>query len=387
MRTDFSKLDLRRLPSLAFVVDEVAVRQNLEILQRVQTESGAKILAALKAFSMWSLGPMISRYLTGTCASGLYELRLGVEEYGGESHVFSAAYSEADLKTILAIANVVVFNSFPQWQRLQPLIVDALQARPQLRFGLRINPQHSVGAVPIYDPCAPNSRLGIPLPEFAGQDLTNISGLHFHTLCEQDFKPLQRTLAVVEEKFGHLLPRMSWINFGGGHHITRDDYQVDELIAAIKNFAERYDIQVYLEPGEALAIGSGVLVAEVLDLLHSDINHAILNTSATCHMPDTLEMPYRADILDAGTANEFAHRYRLGGLTCLAGDVIGDYSFNKALQVGDRIVFTDMAHYTMVKTTTFNGTKLPAIVLWNSETDQLTMVKEFTYDDFKNRLS
>ena len=392
MRTDFSKLDLQRLPPLAFVVDEVAIRQNLEILQRVQHASGAKILAALKAFSMWHFGPLTSSYLSGTCASGLHEAQLAADYYisknsGGENHVFSAAYSEADLKQILTFANVVVFNSFNQWQRFQPLLKRAKAQRPNLSFGLRINPQHSEGAVPIYDPCAPGSRLGIPLSEFEGQDLSGIDGLHFHTLCEQDFKPLQRTLAVVEERFGHLLPQMQWVNFGGGHHITRADYQVEELIAAVKTFAERYQVQVYLEPGEAIAIGSGVLVAEVLDVTHTDINQAILNTSATCHMPDTLEMPYRADILNAGEANEYAHTYRLGGMTCLAGDVIGDYSFKQPLQVGDRLIFEDMAHYTMVKTTTFNGTKLPAIVAWNSDTDELKVVKSFSYDDFKNRLS
>jgi carboxynorspermidine decarboxylase len=387
MRTDFSKLDLQRVPSLAFVVDEVAIRQNLEILRRVQNESGAKVLAALKAFSMWHFGPMINQYLSGTCSSGLHEAQLAADFYGGENHVFSAAYSEVDLREILQLANTVVFNSFSQWQRFQPLVQQAKTRRPELSFGLRINPQHSEGSVPIYDPCAPGSRLGIPLSEFEGQDLTGIDGLHFHTLCEQDFKPLARTLAVVEEKFGHLLPQLRWVNFGGGHHITRADYQVDELIAAVKNFAERHKVQVYLEPGEAIAIGSGVLVAEVLDVMHSDIDQAILNTSATCHMPDTLEMPYRADILGAGTANQYAHTYRLGGMTCLAGDVIGDYSFRQPLKVGDRLVFEDMAHYTMVKTTTFNGTKLPAIVAWNSETDVVKVIKSFSYDDFKERLS
>lgn len=387
MRTDFSKLDLGRLPSLCFVVDEVAVRQNLEILQDVQTKSGAKILGALKAFSMWSLAPLVKQTLSGTCSSGLHELRLGAEHYGGESHVFSAAYAEADLKEILNIANTVVFNSFGQWQRFQPLINEAKQQRPQLQFGLRINPEHSEGAVPIYDPCAPGSRLGIPLSEFEGQDLSGIDGLHFHTLCEQGYEPLARTVTAVEEKFGHLLPQMSWINFGGGHHITRDDYQCGDLIELIKKFSEKHQIQVYLEPGEALAIGTGVLVAEVLDVMNTDRPQVILNTSATCHMPDTLEMPYRADVMGAGESNQYDHSYRLGGMTCLAGDVIGDYSFPQPLKVGDRLVFEDMAHYTMVKTTTFNGTKLPAIVLWNSETDELKVIKEFTYDDFKHRLS
>lgn len=387
MRTDFSKLDLSRVPDLCYVVDEVAVRQNLQILNRVQRESGAKILAALKAFSMWSLGPMTANHLSGTCSSGLHEAKLADEFYGGENHVFSAAYAESDLRQILAMADTVVFNSFNQWERFKSLALDAQKKRPDLSFGLRINPEHSEGAVPIYDPCAPGSRLGIPLSQFQGRDLTGINGLHFHTLCEQAFAPLKRTLAAVEEKFGEYLPQMQWVNFGGGHHITRPDYEEQALIDTVKDFADRYQVQVYLEPGEALAIGTGVLVSRVLDLGWNQMDQAILNTSATCHMPDTLEMPYRAAVTGAGEPGQFPHTYRLGGMTCLAGDVIGDYSFPSPLQVGDRIVFEDMAHYTMVKTSTFNGTKLPAIVLWNSETDAVKVVREFSYEDFKTRLS
>lgn len=387
MRTNFSKLDLSRLPRLCYVVDEAAVRQNLEILDHVQRESGAKILAALKAFSMWSLGSLTAKYLSGTCSSGLHESRLAHDYYGGENHVFSAAYSEEDMQQILSMADTVVFNSFTQWNRFKPVAEAAKSKRPHLRFGLRINPEHSEGTVPIYDPCALGSRLGIPLSQFEGHDLSGISGLHFHTLCEQGFPPLKRTLEAVEEKFGKYLPQMEWVNFGGGHHITRPDYQVEELIATVRDFSKRYDVQVYLEPGEAIAIGTGVLVAEVLDLTWNEMNQAILNTSATCHMPDTLEMPYRADITGAGQPGEFQHTYRLGGLTCLAGDVIGDYSFPQPLRVGDKLVFEDMAHYTMVKTTTFNGTKLPAIVLWNSETDHVRVVREFGYEDFRDRLS
>jgi carboxynorspermidine decarboxylase len=385
--TDFSKLDLSRLPTPCFVVDEVAVERNLLILRQVADASGAKVLAALKAFSMWHLAPLVSRYLHGSCASGLHEARLGSDYYGGEVHVFSAAYSEASLKEILLLADHVVFNSCSQWLRFQPLLRAAKSHRPQLRFGLRINPEHSEGTVPIYDPCAPGSRLGIPLSQLDESVLEGISGLHFHTLCEQDFPPLQRTLAAVEEKFGHLLARMEWVNFGGGHHISRPGYQLDELVASIRAFSEKYAVQVYLEPGEAVAIGSGVLVAEVLDLAWNTLDQAILDTSATCHMPDTLEMPYRPDIIGAGIAGEFPHTYRLGGLTCLAGDVIGDYSFAEPLRVGQRLVFGDMAHYTMVKTSTFNGTQLPAIAVWNSSTDELTLVREFGYADFRDRLS
>ena len=385
--TDFIKLDVSRLPSPCFVVDEVAVERNLAILKQVADESGAKVLAALKAFSLWHLAPLTAKYLSGTCASGLHEARLGYEEYGGEVHVFSAAFSEADLKELLTFADHIVFNSCSQWRRFQPLIRAAKEMRPQLQFGLRINPEHSEGSVPLYDPCAPGSRLGIPLSQLDESVLEGISGLHFHTLCEQDFRPLERTLNVVEERFGHLLKKMEWVNFGGGHHITHPGYQIEELVARIREFSARYGVQVYLEPGEAVAIGTGILSCEVLDLTWNRIDQAILDISATCHMPDTLEMPYRPDIAGAGVAGEFAHTYRLGGLTCLAGDVIGDYSFQKPLVVGQRLFFEDMSHYTMVKTTTFNGTRLPAIAVWNSKTDALRVVRQFGYEDFRNRLS
>lgn len=385
--TDFSKLDLARLPSPCFVVDEVAVERNLKILKHVADESGAKVLAALKAFSMWSLAPLSSRYLDGTCASGLHEAKLGHEFYSGEVHVFSAAYSESDLSELLEFADHIVFNSCSQWRRFQPLCKTAQIKRPELKFGLRINPEHSEGAVAIYDPCAPGSRLGITISELDESLLEGISGLHFHTLCEQGFEPLQRTLLAVEEKFAHLLPQMQWLNLGGGHHITAPDYQVVELINLIKQLSARYKLQIYLEPGEAIAIGTGILSCEVLDISWNQLDQAILDTSATCHMPDTLEMPYRPDICGAKEANNLSHTYRLGGLTCLAGDVIGDYSFEQPLTIGQRLIFEDMAHYTMVKTTTFNGTKLPAIALWNSLTDDLQIIKQFSYDDFKNRLS
>jgi carboxynorspermidine decarboxylase len=279
--------------------------------------------------------------------------------------------------------------------RFAPLSEKALAERDDLHIGLRINPQHSEGAVAIYDPCAKGSRLGITAEVLAEhlqqedfqQAFKLVSGLHFHSLCEQDFLPLQRTLAAFEKQFGHYLSNMQWVNFGGGHHISRPDYQVDALVDCIKTFANKYAVQVYLEPGEAVAIGSGVLVSEVLDIGFNQLPQLILDCSATCHMPDTLEMPYRPDISHSAEAGVKAHTYRLGGLTCLAGDVIGDYSFDAALKVGDRLVFEDMAHYTMVKTSTFNGTQLPAIAIWNSESDSLKIVKQFGYDDFKQRLS
>ena len=385
--TDFEKLDLARLPSPCFVVDEIAVERNLRVLAQLAEDSGAKVLSALKAFSMWRLAPLVSRYVSGTCASGLHEARLGRECYGGEVHVFGAAYSEGDLQEILEIADHVVFNSCAQWRRFRPLALHAKMLRPQLKFGLRINPEHSEGNTAIYDPCAPGSRLGIPLSQLDESELEHISGLHFHTLCEQDFPPLQRTLHAVEKQFGHLLGALEWVNFGGGHLITLPGYQREELSACIRDFSNRYGIQIYLEPGEAVAIGAGVLVTEVLDISWNQLNQAIVDTSATCHMPDLLEMPYRADVLGASQPDQLAHTYRLGGLTCLAGDIMGDYSFAKPLRVGQRLMFGDMAHYTMVKTSTFNGTRLPAIALWNSATDELEVLREFGYEAFKDRLS
>jgi carboxynorspermidine decarboxylase len=382
----FRRLDPRRVPSPCFVVDEVAIEANLRALDAVQRASGAKILLALKAFSMWSLAPLVARYLKGTCASGLHEARLGREEFGGEVHTFSAAFTERDLAEILEISDHVVFNSFAQWERFQPLVRPARARRPNLRFGLRVNPEHSEGERPLYDPAAPHSRLGIVRSEFCGS-LEGLSGLHFHTLCEQDFPPLARTLAAFEAKFGEFIPGMEWINFGGGHHISRPDYQVDDLIRLLRDFQSRHRVQAYLEPGEAIALDAGVLVAEVLDLPWNGMPLAILDTSATCHMPDVIEAPYRPRIIGAGMPDEHPHAYRLGGQTCLAGDVIGDYSFPEPLHVGDRVMFEDMAIYTMVKTTTFNGIRLPSIAIWNSETDQLRIVREFGYDDFKRRLS
>jgi carboxynorspermidine decarboxylase len=394
--SDFSTLDLSKIPSPSFVVDEVAVERNLKILNEVQEKSGAKILHALKAFSMHSLAPLSSRYLSGTCASGIHEASLAREFYQGENHVFSPAFSESELVELLSFADHIVFNSCEQLIRFESLCRDAQQNRPEIKYGIRINPQHSEGEHDIYDPCAPGSRLGISYKTFNSfqknkkfqSAFSLISGFHFHTLCEQDFLPLERTLKVIEEQFSNELINLSWLNFGGGHHITREGYQVDALIECIQSVSKRYDLQVYLEPGEAVAIGTGVLVSEVLDLPDNDeMPQAILNTSATCHMPDTLEMPYRADVTDAGLPNEKNYTYRLGGMTCLAGDVMGVYSFDEPLALGQKIIFEDMAHYTMVKTTTFNGMALPTIVVWNSETNKLKVIKAFGYSDFKERLS
>ena len=388
MRTDFSRLDVSRLPSPCWVVDEVAIQQNLAILNEVGRRSGAKVLAALKAFSLFELAPHYRNQLWGTCSSGLHEALLAQEFYPGERHVFSAAYSQTDLEQILPIADHIVFNSIPQWLRFKSVCLSAQQHRPALSFGLRINPEHSEGDIPLYDPCAPGSRLGITVSELTPSLLDGINGLHFHTLCEHLFEPLERTLASVEARFGHLFGQLEWINFGGGHHITHPNYDREALISLIKTFRDKHKLEVYLEPGEAIAIGTGVLVSEVLDLRPApDMEQAILDTSATCHMPDTLEMPYRADILGAGQPEEYAHTYRLGGLTCLAGDTMGCYSFSEPLALGQKLLFLDMSHYTMVKTSTFNGTKLPAIAIWNSEADTVKLVREFGYQDFRDRLS
>lgn len=388
MRTDFSRLDVSRLPSPCWVVDEVAIQQNLAILNEVGRRSGAKVLAALKAFSLFELAPHYRNQLWGTCSSGLHEALLAQEFYPGERHVFSAAYSQTDLEQILPIADHIVFNSIPQWLRFKSVCLSAQQHRTALSFGLRINPEHSEGDIPLYDPCAPGSRLGITVSELTPSLLDGINGLHFHTLCEHLFEPLERTLASVEARFGHLFGQLEWINFGGGHHITHPNYDREALISLIKTFRDKHKLEVYLEPGEAIAIGTGVLVSEVLDLRPApDMEQAILDTSATCHMPDTLEMPYRADILGAGQPEEYAHTYRLGGLTCLAGDTMGCYSFSEPLALGQKLLFLDMSHYTMVKTSTFNGTKLPAIAIWNSEADTVKLVREFGYRDFRDRLS
>ena len=380
---DIDKI-LELAPSPAFVVDLGRLRQNLAILDDVQKRSGAKILLALKAFSMWSTFPLIRETLHGVCASSPWEARLGREEFGREVHSFAAAFKEGDVAELLSTSNHLVFNSFGQLERFRPLWE---KQKGRVSVGLRVNPEHSEGAVPVYDPCAPRSRLGIPRAAFEGRSLEGVEGLHFHTLCEQLFAPLQRTAQVFEEKFGEFLPRMKWLNLGGGHHITREGYDVDALVELVKYFREKYGVEVYLEPGEAVAIGTGVLVGEVLDVVENGMEIAILDVSATCHMPDVLEMPYRPEITGGFDPGEKPHTYRLAGASCLAGDVIGDWSFEKPLAVGDRLVFEDMAHYTMVKTTTFNGIRHPAICTFEPQTGELKVVKRFGYEDFKSRLS
>jgi len=380
---DIDKI-LQLSPSPAYVVDLGRLRHNLAILEDVQERSGAKILLALKAFAMWSVFPLIRETLQGVCASSPWEARLGREEFGREVHSFAAAFKESDVAELLRISNHLVFNSFGQLERFRPLWE---KEAGRVSIGLRVNPEHSEGHTEIYDPCAANSRLGIPRRAFEGRSLEGVEGLHFHTLCEQLFEPLERTATAFEEKFGEFLPRMKWLNLGGGHHITREGYDIDGLVELVRYFKEKYDLEVYLEPGEAVAIGTGILVAEVLDIVNNGMDIAILDVSATCHMPDILEMPYRPGIRNGFDPGEKPHTYRLGGASCLAGDVIGDWSFEQPLRPGDRLAFLDMSHYTMVKTTMFNGIQHPHICTFEPDTDELKVVRSFGYEDFKQRLS
>lgn len=372
------------VPSPCYVVDEARLRRNLETLAGVRARTGANILLALKGFAMFRTFPLVREYLQGACASGIDEARLGREELGGTVHTFAPAYKEAEVRELLELTDHLVFNSFAQWREYRSLVESAPR---EVHCGLRLNPRHSEGATPIYDPCAPGSRLGIPRPAFDGESPDGLSGLHFHTLCEQNSDALDRTLAAVEEQWSDWLPRVRWLNMGGGHHITRPDYDIDRLCACIERVKTRYGLEVYLEPGEAIALHTGFLVCEVVDIVHNDMSIAILDTSATAHMPDVLEMPYRPTLLGGALPGEKAHTYRLAGQTCLAGDVIGDWSFDKPLRPGDRLVFTDMAHYTMVKNTTFNGIRLPAIVILREADGQPEVVRRFGYEDYRMRLS
>ncbi len=375
--------DLNSLPSPCYIVDERLLRKNLEILDSVQRRTGCKILLALKGFSMFSVFPLISKYLKGITASSLFEARLGFEKMGGEVHIYAPAYVEAEFDELMRYCDHIVFNSFNQWLRYKDKVKNAPN---KISCGLRINPEYSEIATPLYNPCYQYSRLGVTRTNFQPEALEGLSGLHFHTMCEQNSDTLDRTIKVVEQKFGDFLPKMKWLNFGGGHHITRPDYDLDTLVRSIMFFKDKYGLEVYLEPGEAVALNTGFLVASVLDIVHNGMDIAILDTSAACHMPDVLEMPYRPDIIDAGKPGEYAHTYRLGGPTCLAGDIIGDYSFKQPLKSGDRLTFCDMAHYSMVKNNTFNGVNLPAIVRYN-ETEGVQIVRQFGYEDYQSRLS
>ena len=371
------------LDTPSYVLDQTLFRRNGEILKRVQDETGAKILLAQKAFSCFGLYPLLRDYLVGTAASGLHEARLGHEEFGGEVHVFSPAFKPAEMTAVLKIADHLVFNSLSQWQRYRE---EVLEVGPRVSAGLRINPEYSEAVAEIYDPCAPGSRFGVLASQLEGVDLTGLEGLHFHTLCEQGASALGGTLRAVMEKFDDQLQTMKWLNFGGGHLITSPGYDIELLITLIREVRNRYPhLRIYLEPGEAIAVGTGVLLGTVIDLVENSMPIAILDLSATTHMPDVLEMPYRPVVEGAGAAGEKAHTYRLGGPTCLAGDIIGDYSFDAPLQIGDRVVFHDMSHYPMVKTTTFNGVPLPSIAIL-AEDGRIGSVREFGYEDYRMRL-
>ena len=365
-----------------FVVDERRLFHNLEILKQVAEESGCKILLAQKAFSMFSVYPLLRKYLCGTTASGLYEARLGKEEFGGETHVFSPAYRAEEFDELLQYVDDLVFNSPAQVRKYGIRAKNAGKS-----IGLRVNPECSTQeGHAIYDPCAPGSRLGTTLEAFEEELVPLLDGIHMHTLCEQNSDDLEKTVEALEDKFGKWLPQMKWLNLGGGHHITRADYDRERLVRIIRRLREKYQLEVYLEPGEAVVLNAGDLVASVMEIVHNNMEIAILDTSAACHMPDVLEMPYRPPVQKSGNPGEKQYTYRFAGPTCLAGDVIGDYSFEKPLTEGSRVVFEDMALYTMVKTNTFNGMALPSIVFRDQEGEE-HLVRTFGYEDFKNRLS
>lgn len=364
-----------------FLIEEEKLEKNLRLLRSVAERAGCKILLAQKAYSVYQTYPLISDYLGGSTASGVYEARLGREEFGKEVHAYSPAFREEDVKELASLCDHIVFNTPVQVKKYAPLCREK-----GVSVGLRINPECSTQeGHAIYDPCAPGSRLGTTLANFDESVLPLLDGLHFHTLCEQNSDDLEVTVRAFCDKFGKYLPRMKWLNLGGGHHITRADYDVDRLVRTVRGLKEKYGVQVYLEPGEAVVLNAGTLHARVLDTLHNGLNIAILDVSAACHMPDVLEMPYRPPLFGSGEAGEKAYTYRLAGPTCLAGDVIGDYSFDSPLKEGDELVFGDMALYTMVKTNTFNGMPLPAIRYLGKD-GKIQTLREFSYEDFKNRL-
>ena len=385
-----ASIPVQETPSPGYVVHLDQLEKNCQLLQTVAECSGAKVLLALKGFACFSTFPLIRKYLKGTSSSGLHEALLAQESFGGEVHVYSPAYKPEEIQALSRFARSLVFNSAQQLNNG----LAALEGHRRPDLGLRVNPEYSEVEVDLYDPCAPSSRLGTTraaldsaVANLPPDLLKQIDGLHFHALCEQDADALKHTAEAFEAKFADLIPGLKWLNFGGGHHITRLGYDLEKLIRVIKSFRERYDVEVYLEPSEAVALHTGVLVVTVLDLIGTSGHQiAILDSSATCHMPDVLEMPYRPSILGAGQPNAYAHTYRLGGMSCLAGDVVGDYSFPQPLEIGQRLTFLDMAHYTMVKNNTFNGVPLPAISLY-SETNGLETVRSFGYEDYRMRLS
>ena len=380
----FAHFDLQRVDSPAFVVDAAKLRSNLQILADIRDEADIKVLAALKAFSMWSVAPIIGEYLDGVCTSGLWEARLASEFYDGEIATYCAAYKPDELVEVCRLSDHVIFNSPGQLERYRPTLDAARAAGQTFDVGLRINPLCPQGEVPRYDPSSPGSRLGFPIDQLTPEIMSQVNGIHFHNLCEQDFEPLKRTWDTVFDAIEPWFGDLKWINMGGGHHITRADYQREELVEFLRDAKDDTDAEIYLEPGEAVALDAGILVGTILDSHWNGQDVAIVDISATCHMPDVIEAPYRPAMLHERKDGESV---RLGGPSCLAGDVIGDYCLPVPNEPGERIAFLDQAHYSMVKTNTFNGVQLPSIWLWDSESDALEQVKAFGYEDFRDRLS
>ena len=376
-------IDISSLPTPSYIVDERLLIKNLEKLKSIIDKTGCRILLAQKGFSMFYFYPLIKKYLNGTTASSLYEARLGFEEMGNETHIFNPSYREDEIDEILSMVDHIVFNSFNQWSKYKNIVKSHER---DISCGLRVNPEYSSVETEIYNPTGKFSRFGVTKVNFKEDELDGIDGLHFHALCEQNSDALEATLVAFEEKFGQYLHGMKWVNFGGGHHITRDDYDVEKLINCINHIKNKYNVEVYLEPGEAVALNTGFLVTEVLDTIYNEMDILLVDTSAACHMPDVIEMPYRPFIINSGIPNEKAYTYKLGGPTCLAGDVIGDYSFDNPVNIGDKLIFTDMAHYSMVKNNTFNGINLPSIAVY-TEKDGVKVIRSFKYEDFRNRLS
>jgi carboxynorspermidine decarboxylase len=373
-------IDISALETPCYVTDLGALEANLKLLRSVMDRADCTILLALKGFAQWSTFPLVRKYLAGATSSSVAEARLAKEELGGQVHAYAPAYSDSEMAELVTLADHIVLNSPAQWRRHRAAIERAGRSA-----GLRVNHEHQEVEVALYDPAGACSRLGTTRANLRAEDLAGLDGLHFHTLCQTNSDALERAVAAFEQKFGEFIPQMKWVNFGGGHHITRPDYDVERLIRVLVAFREKWHVPIYLEPGEAVALGAGVLVAQVMDTLHNGMDIAILDTSATAHMPDVLEMPYRPVIVGAGDPGAKPHTYRLGGMTCLAGDVIGDYSFDRPLAIGDKLVFLDMAHYTMVKTSTFNGVRLPSIATHDRGT--ITVHKRFGYRDYRDRLS
>lgn len=381
-------LDLEKIHTPAYILESQKLEKNLKLLKRVEDESGAKILLALKGFSMYSSFYIVKKYLSGTTSSGLNEALLAKEYFGGEIHVYSPAFELEEIKQLATFAHTIVFNSQSQFERFGEVAMESAKnaGNDKLEFSIRVNPEYAEVETLIYNPCVPKSRLGSLRQNLSDEIFDKVSGINFHAMCEQTSDVLERILVHFEEKFSDVIGRVRWVNFGGGHHITRPDYDVDHLISLIKNFYKKYPNleKIYLEPGEAIALNTGVFVAEVLEIHENAGQIAILNMAAPCHMPDVLEMPYRPKIVGSGLANEKPYTYTIAGRSCLAGDQIGEYSFDCPLQIGDKLIFTDMAHYTMVKTTTFNGVNLPDIAIYDGS--KYRVVKQFGYDEFKSRI-